>query len=318
MLRIIMKKRFNILFLCLCLTLSFSIILLAGSPLTYAATGKDNKKAKGDKSKNKNKKKGKKSGSKKKNGASKSKKDKENVAPIDKQSKGASDSLGTIGTIEYISNAISKIASNSANANLSFNYSAWYTADTDYLLDGVVEYNSSDNVISFSGYIYKGTMDNKEDISFSKRNGEDFKFSVLNKDFESIAKSIVGQCEFFTESSIVSSILSYFKSTLGNDKLRFKKEKNAYLLDKSDKSLVVVKLSSSNTLVLAQRYIGENFVDQIENFEIGADSSSANSNTGDKLNNGNADSNDDGSLDNVNDSSSEFNDDDFNDPFFNR
>ena len=311
-----MKKRFNILFLCLCLTLSFSIILLTGSPLTYAATGNGNKKAKGDKSKKKNKKKGKKNDSKKKNGASKSKKDKENVAPIDKQPKGVDDSLGTVGTIEYINNAISKLASNSANANLSFNYSAWYTADTDYLLDGVVEYNSSDNVISFSGYIYKGTMDNKEVISFYKKYGEDFKFTVLSKDFESVAKSIVGQCEFFTESSIVASILSYFKNTLGNDKLRFKKEKNAYLLDKSDKSLVVAKLSSSNTLVLAQRYIEENFVDQIENFEVGADFSSSNSNAGDKLNNGNADSNDDGSLDNVNDSSSEFNDDDFNDPFF--
>lgn len=311
-----MKKRFNILFLCLCSTLSFGIILLVSSQLTYASTGKDNKKVKGDKSKKKNKKKGKKSGSEKKNGASKSKKDKENVDSINKQSKGTSETLGTVGTIEYINNAISKLAGNSVNANLSFSYSAWYTADTDYLLDGAVDYNFSDNVISFSGYIYKGTMDNKEDVSFSKKYGNDFKFTVLNEDSEIIVKSIVGQCEFFTESNIVSSILSYFKTTLGNDKLRFNKDKNTYYLDKSDKSLVVAKLSKPNTLVLAQRYIGDNFVDQIEKFETGADSSEK-SNTGDKLNNGNAGSNDGDDLDDFNDSSFESNDDDFNDPFFN-
>lgn len=312
-----MKKRFNILFLCLCLTLSFGIILLVSSQLTYASTGKDNKKAKGDKSKKKNKKKGKKSGSKKKNGASKSKNGKESVAPTDKQSKGDGETLGTVGTIEYINNAISKLAGNYVNANLSFSYSAWYTADTDYLLDGAVDYNFSDNVISFSGYIYKGTMDNKEDVSFSKKYGNDFKFNVLKEDSESIVKSIVGQCEFFTESNIVSSILSYFKTTFGNDKLRFNKDKNTYYLDKSDKSLVVAKLSESNTLVLAQRYVGGNFVDQIEKFEIGVDSSYEKSNTGDKLNNGNACSNDGDDLDDFNDSSFESNYDDFNDPFFN-
>lgn len=314
-----MKKRFNVLFLCLCLTFSFGIILLVSSKLTYATTGKADKKAKGDKSKKKNKKKGKKSGSKKKNGASKSKKDKENVDSINKQSKGTSEALGTVGTIEYINNAISKLAGNSVNANLSFNYFAWYTADTDYLLDGVVEYNSSDNVISFSGYIYKGTMNNKEEVSFSKKYGNDFKFTVLNKDSESIVKSIVGQCEFFTESGIVPSILSYFKTTFGNDKLRFNKDKNTYYLDKSDKSLVVAKLSKFNTLALAQRYIGDNFVDQIEKFEIGVDSYYEKSNTGDKSNKDNTDSTYDASLDDFNDSSFESNDDDddFNDPFFN-
>lgn len=311
-----MKKRFNILYLCLCLTLSFSIILLTGSQFAYAATCKVDKKAKGDKSKKKNKKKGKKSGSKKKNGVSKSKKDRENVDPVDKSSKSVSENFGTVGTVEYINNVISKLAGNSVNANLSFNYSAWYTADTDYLLDGAVDYNFSDNIISFSGYIYKGTMDNKEDISFSKKYGNDFKFTVLNEDSESIVKSIVGQCEFFTESGIVPSILSYFKTTFGNDKLRFNKDKNTYYLDKSDKSLVVAKLSKSNNLALAQRYIGDNFVDQIEKFETGADSSEK-SNTGDKLNNGNAGSNDGDDLDDFNDSSFESNDDDFNDPFFN-
>ena len=311
------KKRFNVLFLCLCLTLSFGIILLVSSQLTYASTGKADNKAKGDKSKKKNKKKGKKSGSKKKNGASKSKKDKENVDSINKQSKGTSETLGTVGTIEYINNAISKLAGNSVNAKLSFSYSAWYTADTDYLLDGAVDYNFSDNVISFSGYIYKGTMNNKEEVSFSKKYGNDFRFTVLNEDSESIVKSIVGQCEFFTESSIVPSILSYFKTTFGNDKLRFNKDKNTYYLDKSDKSLVVAKLSKSNTLVLAQRYIGDNFVDQIENFEIGVDSSYEKSNTGDKLNNGNAGSNDGDDLDDFKDSSFDSDDDDFNDPFFN-
>ena len=312
-----MKKRFNILFLCLCLTLSFGIILLASSKLTYASNGKDNKKAKGDKSKKKNKKKGKKSGSKKKNGASKSKRDRENVAPIDKHNKGTSETLGTVGTIEYINNAISKLASNSVNSNLSFNYSAWYTVDTDYLLDGAVGYNFSANVISFSGHIYKGTMDNKEDVSFSKKYGNDFKFTTLNEDSESIVKSIVGQCEFFTESGIVPSILSYFKTTFGNDKLRFNKDKNTYYLDKSDKSLVVAKLSKSNTLALVQRYIEDNFVDQIEKFEIGVDYSYEKSNTGDKSNKDNIDSTDDASLDDFNDSSFESNDDDFNDPFFN-
>ena len=309
-----MKKRFNILYLCLCLTLSFGIILLTGSPFTYAATGKADKKAKGDKSKKKNKKKGKKSGSKKKNGASKSKKDKESAAPIDKSSKGPSENLGAVGTVEYINNVISKLASNSVNSNLSFNYSAWYTDDTDYLLDGVVDYNFSDNVISFSGYLYKGTMSNKEEISFSKRYGNDFKFTVSNDDSISIVKTIVGQCEFFTESSIVSSILSYFKTTLGNDKLRFNREKNTYYLDKSDKSLVVAKLSKSNNLALAQRYIGDNFVDQIEKFEVGIDSSSENFNTGNTLD---ADSTDDSSLDDFNDSSFDSDDEDFNDPFFN-
>lgn len=312
-----MKKRFNILYLCLCLTLSLGIILLTGSHFAYAAISKADKKAKGDKSKKKNKKKGKKSGSKKKDGASKSKKDKENVAPIDKHNKGAGEALGTVGTIEYINNATSKLAGNSVNANLSFSYSAWYTADTDYLLDGAVYYNFSDNVISFSGYIYKGTMNNKEEVSFSKKYGNDFKFTVLNKDSESTVKSIVGQCEFFTESSIVSSILSYFRTTLSNDKLRFNKEKNTYYLDKSDKSLVVAKLSNSNTLVLAQRYIGDNFVDQIEKFEISADFSSENFNADDKLNNDKAGSTDDTSLDDFNDASFESNDEDFNDPFFN-
>lgn len=312
-----MKKRFNILYLCLCLTLSFGIILLTGSTFTYAATGKADKKAKGDKSKKKNKKKGKKSGSKKKNGASKSKKDKENVAPADKSSKGISENLGAAGTVEYINNVISKLASNSVNSNLSFNYSAWYTDDTDYLLDGVVDYNSSDSVISFSGYIYKGTMSNKEEVSFSKKYGNDFKFTVLNEDSESIVKSIVGQCEFFTESGIVPSILSYFKTTLGNDKLRFNKDKNTYYLDKSDKSLVVAKLSKSNTLALAQRYIGDNFVDQIEKFDIGAESSSSseNSNTGNTLDDASKD--DDTSLDDFNDSSFDSDYEDFNDPFFN-
>ena len=312
-----MKKRFNILYLCLCLTLSFSIILLTGSPFTYAAAGKSDRKAKGDKSKKKNKKKGKKSGSKKKNGASKSKRDKENVAPVDKSSKGPSENLGAAGTVEYINNVISKLASNSANSNLSFNYSAWYTDDTDYLLDGVVDYNFSDSVISFSGYIYKGTMSNKEEVSFSKRYGSDFKFTVQNDDSISIVKFIVGQCEFFTESNIVSSILSYFKTTLGNDKLRFNKDKNTYYLDKSDKSLVVAKFSKSNTLVLAQRYIGDNFVDQIEKFEIGADFSSEKSNADDKLNNNKAGSTDDTSLDDFNDSSFDSDDEDFNDTFFN-
>lgn len=306
-----MKKRFNVLFLCLCLTLSFGIILLVSSQLTYASTGK------ADKSKKKNKKKGKKSGSKKKDSASKSKKDKENVAPIDKSSKGPSENLGAAGTVEYINNVISKLAGNSVNANLSFSYSAWYTADTDYLLDGVVDYNFSDNVISFSGYIYKGTMDNKEEISFSKRYGNDFKFTVSNDDSISIVKTIVGQCEFFTESNIVPSILSYFKTTLGNDKLRFNRDKNTYYLDKSDKSLVVAKLSKSNNLALAQRYIGDNFVDQIEKLEVGAESSSSseNSNTGNTLD---ADSkDDDSSLDDFNDSSFDSDDEDFNDPFFN-
>lgn len=310
-----MKKRFNILYLCLCLTLSFGIILLTGSLFTYAATGKADKKAKGDKSKKKNKKKGKKSGSKKKNGASKSKKDKESAAPIDKSSKGPSENLGALGTAEYINNVISKLASNSVNSNLSFNYSAWYTDDTDYLLDGVVDYNFSDNVISFSGYLYKGTMSNKEEISFSKRYGNDFKFTVSNDDSISIVKTIVGQCEFFTESSIMSSILSYFKTALGNDKLRFNREKNTYYLDKSDKSLVVAKLSKSNTLILAQRYIGDNFVDQIEKFEVGIDSSSENFNTGNTLDDASKD--DDASLDDFNDSSFDSNDNDFNDPFFN-
>lgn len=311
-----MKKRFNILYLCLCLTLSFGIILLTGSPFTYAATGKADKKAKGDKSKKKNKKKGKKSGSKKKNGASKSKKDKESVAPIDKSSKGPSENLGAVGTAEYINSVISKLASNSVNSNLSFNYSAWYTYDTDYLLDGVVDYNFSDNVISFSGYLYKGTMSNKEEVSFSKRYGNDFKFTVSNGDSISIVKTIVGQCEFFTESSIVSSILSYFKTTLGTDKLRFNKEKNTYYLDKSDKSLVVAKLSKSNTLILAQSYIGDNFVDQIEKFEVGVDSSSSeNSNTGNTLDDASKD--DDTSLDDFNDSSFDSDAEDFNDPFFN-
>lgn len=312
-----MKKRFNILYLCLCLTLSFGIILLTGSHFTYAATSKADKKAKGDKSKKKNKKKGKKSGSKKKNGVSKSKKDKESAAPIDKSSKGPSENLGAVGTAEYINNVISKLASNSVNSNLSFNYSAWYTDDTDYMLDGVVDYNSSDSVISFSGYIYKGTMNNKEEVSFSKKYGNDFKFTVLNEDSESIVKSIVGQCEFFTESGIVPSILSYFKTTLGNDKLRFNKDKNTYYLDKSDKSLVVAKLSKFNTLALAQRYIGDNFVDQIEKFDIGVDSSYEKSNTGDKSNKDNTDSTDDASLDDFNDSSFDSDDEDFNDPFFN-
>ena len=294
----------------------FGIILLTGSPFIYAATSKADKKAKGDKSKKKNKKKVKKSGSKKKNGASKSKKDRESAAPIDKLSKGTSENLGTVGTVEYVNNVISKLASNSVNSNLSFNYSAWYTDDTDYMLDGVVDYNFSDNVISFSGYIYKGTMSNKEEISFSKKYGNDFKFTVLNDDYTSIVKTIVGQCEFFTESSVVSSILSYFKTTLGNDKLRFNKEKNTYYLDKSDKSLVVVKLSKSNTLILAQRYIGDNFVDQIEKFEVGADfSSSENSNTGNTLDDASKD--DDTSLDDFNDSSFDSDDEDFNDPFFN-
>lgn len=312
-----MKKRFNVLFLCLCLTLSFGIILLVSSQLTYASTRKADKKAKGDKSKKKNKKKGKKSGSKKIDSASKSKKGGENVAPIDKHNKGAGEALGIVGTIEYINNAISKLASNSVNANLSFNYSAWYTSDTDYLLDGAVDYNFSDNLISFSGYIYKGTMDNKEDVSFSKKYGNDFKFTVLNEDSKSIVKSIVGQCGFFTESNIVSSILSYFKTTLGNDKLRFNKDKNTYYLDKSDKSLVVAKLSKSNTLALAQRYIGDNFVDQIEKFGVGADfSSSENSNTGNTLDDASKD--DDTSLDDFNDSSFDSDDEDFNDPFFNR
>ena len=311
-----MKKRFNILYLCLWLTLFFGIILLTGSPFIYAATSKADKKAKGDKSKKKNKKKVKKSGSKKKNGASKSKKDRESAAPIDKLSKGTSENLGTVGTVEYVNNVISKLASNSVNSNLSFNYSAWYTDDTDYMLDGVVDYNFSDNVISFSGYIYKGTMSNKEEISFSKKYGNDFKFTVLNDDYTSIVKTIVGQCEFFTESSVVSSVLSYFKTTLGNDKLRFNKEKNTYYLDKSDKSLVVVKLSKSNTLILAQRYIGDNFVDQIEKFEVGADfSSSENSNTGNTLDDASKD--DDTSLDDFNDSSFDSDDEDFNDPFFN-
>lgn len=309
------KKKFNILFLCLCLILSFGIILLASSQLTYASTGKDNKKAKGDKYKKENKRKGKKSGSKKKNGASKSKKDKENVDSINEQSKGTSETLGTVGTIEYINNVISKLAGNSVNANLSFSYSSWYTADTDYLLDGAVDYNFSDNVISFFGYIYKGTMDNKEDVSFSKKYGNDFKFTVSNGDSISIVKTIVGQCEFFTESSIVSSILSYFKTTLGNDKLRFNREKNTYYLDKSDKSLVVAKLSKSNTLILAQRYIGDNFVDQIEKFEVGIDSSSENSNTGNTLDDASKD--DDTSLDDFNDSSFDSDDEDFNDTFFN-
>ena len=160
-------------------------------------------------------------------------------------------------------------------------------------------------------------MNNKEEVSFSKKYGNDFKFTVLNKDSESIVKSIVGQCGFFTESSIVSSILSYFRTTLSNDKLRFNKEKNTYYLDKSDKSLVVAKLSNSNTLVLAQRYIGDNFVDQIEKFEISADFSSENFNADDKLNNDKAGSTDDTSLDDFNDSSFESNDEDFNDPFFN-
>ena len=161
-------------------------------------------------------------------------------------------------------------------------------------------------------------MDNKEDVSFSKKYGNDFKFTVLNEDSKSIVKSIVGQCGFFTESNIVSSILSYFKTTLGNDKLRFNKDKNTYYLDKSDKSLVVAKLSKSNTLALAQRYIGDNFVDQIEKFEIGVDSSYEKSNTGDKSNKDNTDSTYDASLDDFNDSSFESNDDDdFNDPFFN-
>lgn len=138
----------------------------------------------------------------------------------------------------------------------------------------------------------------------------------FTNDSESIVKSIVGQCEFFTESSIVSSILSYFRTTLGNDKLRFNKEKNTYYLDKYDKSLVVVKLSKSNTLILAQRYIGDNFVDQIEKFEIGADfSSSENSNTGNTLDGASKD--DDTSLDDFNDSSFDSDDEDFNDPFFN-
>ena len=310
-----MKKRFNILYLCLCLTLSFGIILLTGSLFTYAATSKADKKAKGDKSKKKNKKKGKNSRSEKKNGASKSKKDKESAAPIDKSSKGPSENLGAVGTAEYINNVISKLASNSVNYNLSFNYSAWYTDDTDYLLDGVVDYNFSDNVISFSGYLYKGTMSNKEEISFSKRYGNDFKFTVSNDDSISIVKAIVGQCEFFTESSIVSSILSYFKTTLGNDKLRFNREKNTYYLDKSDKSLVVAKLSKSNNLALAQRYIGDNFVDQIEKFEVGIDFSSENSNTGNTLDDASKD--DDSSLDDFNDSSFDSDDEDFNDPFFN-
>ena len=310
-----MKKGFHILYLCLCLTLSFSIILLTGSQFAYAAAGKADKKVKGDKSKKKNKKKSKKSGSKKKNGASKSKKDKESAAPIDKSSKGPSENLGTVGTAEYINNVISKLASNSVNSNLSFNYSAWYTNDTDYLLDGVVDYNFSYNVISFSGYIYKGTMSNKEEVSFSKKYGNDFKFTVLNEDSESIVKTIVGQCEFFTESSIVSSILSYFKTTFGNDKLRFNREKNTYYLDKSDKSLVVAKLSKSNNLALAQRYIGDNFVDQIEKFEVGIDSSSENSNTGNTLDVDSKD--DDSSLDDFNDSSFDSDDEDFNDPFFN-
>lgn len=310
-----MKKRFNIIYLCLCLTLSFSIILLTGRPFTYAAVGKFDRKTKGDKSKKKNKKKGKKSGSKKKNGASKSKRDKENVAPVDKSSKGPSENLGAAGTVEYINNVISKLASNSVNSSLSFNYSAWYTDDTDYLLDGVVDYNFSDNVISFSGYLYKGTMSNKEEISFSKRYGNDFKFTVSNNDSISIVKTIVGQCEFFTESSIMSSILSYFKTALGNDKLRFNREKNTYYLDKSDKSLVVAKLSKSNTLILAQRYIGDNFVDQIEKFEVGIDSSSENSNTGNTLDDASKD--DDSSLDDFNDSSFDSDDEDFNDPFFN-
>ena len=312
-----MKKRFNILYLCLCLTLSLGIILLTGSHFIYAATSKADKKAKGDKSKKKNKKKGKKSVSKKKNGASKSKRDNENAAPIDKSSKGPSENLSAVGTAEYINNVISKLASNSVNSNLSFNYSAWYTDDTDYLLDGVVDYNSSDSAISFSGYIYKGTMSNKEEVSFSKRYGSDFKFTVKNDDSISIVKSIVGQCEFFTESSIVSSILSHFKTTFGNDKLRFNKDKNTYYLDKSDKSLVVAKLSKSNTLILAQRYIGDNFVDQIEKFEISADFSSENFNADDKLDNDKAGSTDDTSLDDFNDSSFESNDEDFNDPFFN-
>ena len=141
---------------------------------------------------------------------------------------------------------------------------------------------------------------------------------MLNKYSESIVKFIVGQCGFFTEYNIVSSILSYFKTTLGNDKLRFNKDKNTYYLDKSDKSLVVAKLSKSNTLALAQRYIGDNFVDQIEKFEIGVDSSYEKSNTGDKSNKDNTDSTYDTSLDDFNDSSFESNDEDFNDPFFNR
>ena len=95
------------------------------------------------------------------------------------------------------------------------------------------------------------------------------------------------------------------------------KIKNTYYLDKSDKSLVVAKLSKFNTLAFVQRYIGDNFVDQIEKFDIGVDFSYEKSNTGDKSNKDNTDSTDDASLDDFNDSSFESNDDDFNDPFFN-
>lgn len=67
----------------------------------------------------------------------------------------------------------------------------------------------------------------------------------------------------------------------------------------------------------AKNYDKVNFVDQIEKFEIGVDSSYEKSNTGDKPNKDNTDSTDDASLDDFNDSSFESNDDDFNDPFFN-
>lgn len=279
--RLVMKKKFNILSFQLCLDVSFSVL-----PIKEHAgitTEKKNANTKINKYKKKNKSKLSKDTYKSEDTLKNNlnmyntsttdtnvSKHESNVQSSDYNDsyKNTSDSLGVIGTVEHINNSISVLATKAANSNLSFRYSAWYTDDTDYLLDGIVEYDCNTDAFSFSGYMCKGANENRTDVSFSKTYGGGLRVMVWNDNFVDVLNVIIKKCELFTGSSITSCIQSYFKCMLSDDKINFEDKTNTYYIDKCDKSLITVQFSLSSNLIVARRFIEDNFIDQIEDFKF--------------------------------------------------
>ena len=227
------------------------------------------------------------------------------------------------GTEQFVINEINDVSSNARNFNSSFKYTAWYFNNGIYYLTGNVSINTSSKSITFEGFICKDKKSNKSDVSFTKAIGGGYTKMVVGDSFKEPLMSILNKCDIFTVSDIGKGIQNYFRVSQPASKTKYKDagESKNYGLLKPDDSIIIVSFSSSNKVLLVQRYFGSEFVDQIENFTIDSKKSSEafndsfNSTTTESKNKSNQTTNFD-STSGFDDSSDFGDDSDFDDDFF--
>lgn len=175
------------------------------------------------------------------------------------------------GTEQFFINEINDLSANAKTLGFSYKYSAWYTDSSVYFLTGNVSVNSVDKTITFDGFICKDKNSNKSNVSFTKEIGSEFSNINVDSTFKAALYSILSRCPLITSKEMFSGVVSYFKTNLPSSNFKYKDtdEHKNYALLKQDDSIVFTVFGSSNNIELAQRYIDDKFVDQIENLTFG-------------------------------------------------